>query len=156
MLCKRPNMKEDQIMRHRKAGRISGVMKKTSLSTFLLIVAFLLLGGVEALASLEMTASPTSGSAPLTVNFTASGNPANSSSGCTPESYAWDFGDGGTSSSQNPSYTYNSAGTYTATVTFTVVRKSGGVCQTLVQTASKTITVSGSPPPPPPHLRHPR
>ncbi|HXH63066.1 MAG TPA: PKD domain-containing protein, partial [Gemmatimonadales bacterium] len=33
--------------------------------------------------------------------------------------YAWTFGDGGTSTAQNPSYTYGAAGTYTVTLTVT-------------------------------------
>jgi PKD repeat protein len=55
---------------------------------------------------------PTSGTAPLTVNFTdlSSGNPT---------SWSWTFGDGGTSSAQNPSYEYTSAGTYTVSLTAT-------------------------------------
>ena len=31
--------------------------------------------------------------------------------------YAWDFGDGGTSTDENPTYVYNTAGTYTITLT---------------------------------------
>jgi PKD repeat protein len=60
----------------------------------------------------DFEASPTSGCAPLVVNFTdlSSGNPT---------SWSWDFGDGGTSSLQNPSYTYDTAGTYTVTLTAT-------------------------------------
>ncbi len=60
----------------------------------------------------NFTGSPTSGNAPLTVNFT------DQSTGAT--SWSWDFGDGiGTSTAQNPSYTYNSPGTYTVSLTAT-------------------------------------
>ncbi len=54
--------------------------------------------------------SPTSGQAPLTVDFTdeSTGNPT---------SWSWDFGDGGTSVDQNPTYTYNDSGDYTVTLT---------------------------------------
>ncbi len=42
---------------------------------------------------------------------------ANPSGGMNPRTYTWDFGDGmGTSSYQNPAYTYGAAGTYTACV----------------------------------------
>ncbi len=37
----------------------------------------------------------------------------------TPTSYFWEFGDGGTSNSQNPSYIYLSPSTYTVTLTMT-------------------------------------
>jgi PKD repeat protein len=56
--------------------------------------------------------SPTSGYTPLTVNFT------DQSSG-SPTSWSWNFGDGGTSTSQNPSHVYTSAGNYTVTLTVT-------------------------------------
>jgi PKD repeat protein len=60
------------------------------------------------------SASPTSGQAPLTVNFSGS-----ASGGASPYSYDWDFGDGGSSNSQNPSHTYSSANTYSAMLTVT-------------------------------------
>ena len=36
-----------------------------------------------------------------------------------PTSWLWNFGDGGTSTQQNPAHTYNTAGTYTVTLTVT-------------------------------------
>ena len=60
----------------------------------------------------SVSANPASGMAPLAVSFTC-----NASGGNPPLAYSWAFGDGGTSSSQNPSHTYTSSGTYTATCT---------------------------------------
>ncbi len=54
----------------------------------------------------SFTAGDTSGTAPLTVQFT-------DSSSNNPTSWLWDFGDDSTSIIQNPSHTYTSAGTYT-------------------------------------------
>lgn len=59
-----------------------------------------------------VSANPTSGQAPLAVSFTG-----NASGGQPPYGYSWTFGDGSTSSSQNPSHTYNTAGSYTAQLT---------------------------------------
>jgi PKD repeat protein len=73
------------------------------------------------------------GLAPLTVSFTGSGTDSDGSIA----SYAWNFGDGTTSIQQNPSHTYNSAGTYTATLTVT---DNGGA----TGTATVTITVTGT------------
>jgi parallel beta-helix repeat protein len=58
------------------------------------------------------TATPTSGTAPLTVNFT------DQSTG-TVSSYAWDFNNDGTidSTEQNPIYTYAAAGSYAVNLT---------------------------------------
>ena len=67
--------------------------------------------------------SPTSGDYPLTVNFT-------DQSTNTPTSWAWTFGDGGTSSAQNPSHTYTAAGTYTVTLTATNACGSDGETRT--------------------------
>ena len=64
-----------------------------------------------------MTASaiPTSGQIPLTAKFTAT-----ASGGIPPYAYSWNFGDGSaTSSVQDPSHAYTTAGTFTATVTAT-------------------------------------
>ena len=56
------------------------------------------------------TGAPTSGKARLTVDFT------DQSTGDI-TSWQWDFGDGATSTEQNPSHTYRRAGTYTVTLT---------------------------------------
>ena len=73
------------------------------------------------------TATPTSGTVPLTVNFT------DTSTG-SPTSWAWTFGDGGTSTSPSPSHEYTDTGTFTATLTVTNTQGSSS--------ASRTITVS--------------
>jgi VCBS repeat-containing protein len=59
-------------------------------------------------------ASPMSGMAPLTVQFSAS-----ASGGTPPYSYSWNFGDGALNNQQNSSHTYSNAGTYTATLNVT-------------------------------------
>jgi PKD repeat protein len=78
-------------------------------------------------------ASPSSGQAPLTVQFT------DQSSGPV-TSWNWNFGDGATSTSQNPSHTYTSAGSFTASLTVT---GSGGQTSSV----SRTISVANAPPP---------
>jgi len=53
------------------------------------------------------TASPASGPVPMTVQFDGS-----VTGGCPEYTYSWIFGDGGTSSDQRPSYTYQTVGDY--------------------------------------------
>jgi len=60
------------------------------------------------------TASPTSGDAPLTVSFTGG-----ATGGVPPYSFLWDFGDGTTSTAQNPVHTYTSGGRFKAVLTVT-------------------------------------
>jgi PKD repeat protein len=60
----------------------------------------------------NFSASPTVGLAPLEVTFT-------DLSTNDPTSWAWSFGDGGTSLQQHVSHTYTSAGTYTVSLTAT-------------------------------------
>jgi len=54
--------------------------------------------------------NPTTGFAPLNVAFT------DTSTGL-PTSWSWDFGDGATSTEQNPTHIYSAAGTYTVKLT---------------------------------------
>jgi len=84
-----------------------------------------ILGGIEVAAGTEgsdicniaptvdATADPKTGQAPLPVAFSANGSDAEGAA----LTYAWDFGDGGTSLRQNPDHTYSEPGTYTAKVT---------------------------------------
>jgi PKD repeat protein len=60
----------------------------------------------------NFSATPLTGVAPLAVNF------SDSSSG-TITSWSWQFGDGGTSGAQNPSYSYTKPGTYAVTLNVT-------------------------------------
>lgn len=62
----------------------------------------------------DFSGVPTSGVVPLTVAFT------DLSSGGDVTAWDWDFGDGGTSTSQNPSHQYTVVGTYTVTLVVTI------------------------------------
>ncbi len=79
------------------------------------------------------SAVPTSGQVPLMVGFTGT-----ATGGSPPYSYSWNFGDGSTSTTQNPSHTYTAAGTYTATLTVTD-------SSTPAKTATSGVTVTASP-----------
>jgi serine protease AprX len=70
----------------------------------------LALGGAPPVA--DFVGTPTTGCLPLAVSFT------DLSSGDI-TSWSWDFGDGNTSSLQNPSHTYQNAGAYTVSLTVT-------------------------------------
>jgi len=67
---------------------------------------------VRSLPLADFTANRTSGTAPMTVQFTdtSKGNPV---------SWAWSFGDGTTSTEQNPVHTYSAIGTYSVQLTVT-------------------------------------
>ncbi len=78
------------------------------------------------------TASPMIGQPPLTVSFT-------DASTDSPASWHWDFGDGQTSTSQNPSHEYTAAGQYIVTLTATNAQGSSS--------AVKVIIISSDPDP---------
>jgi PKD repeat protein len=78
----------------------------------------------------SFTASPTSGQVPLTVTFT------DTSTG-GPTSWAWDFGDGQTATTQDAVHTYTAVGSYLARLTVT---NAGGS-----SSATTTITVTSAP-----------
>jgi PKD repeat protein len=83
----------------------------------------------------RFTATPTSGNAPLTVNFT-------STSTGSPSSWTWNFGDGTTSSGSGAtaSHTYSAGGTYQATLTVANANGSNTSAATAI-----TVTAAGRP-----------
>jgi PKD repeat protein len=72
---------------------------------------YIVVGAVAAPVA-DFSATPTAGTAPLSVQFT------DSSTG-SPSSWSWDFGDGTTVTDENPLHTYTSAGTYSVSLTAT-------------------------------------
>ncbi len=81
-------------------------------------------GGTTPVApTAQFSGTPTSGTAPLSVNF------SDASAG-QPTSWSWNFGDSGSSTSQSPSHTYTSAGSYTVTLTATNAQGSDGETKT--------------------------
>jgi PKD repeat protein len=80
--------------------------------------------------------TPTSGTAPLTVQFTdtSTGSPTN---------WTWDFGDGNTSTLEDPGYTYVSNGTYDIQLTATNAAGSNITTQTGYIIVGDTVPVAG-------------
>jgi cytochrome c len=81
-------------------------------------------------------ANPVSGAAPLTVAFSSAGTTDPDGGALT---YSWTFGDGGTSTAANPSHTYTTNGTFTATLKVTDTTN-------LSSTASVPINVGNTAP----------
>ena len=79
----------------------------------------------------DFSAAPTAGDAPVAVSFT-------DESTNKPTSWLWNFGDGTTSSAQNPTHTYSSAGTYTVTLT------AGNAAGSDTLTKADLITLAGN------------
>jgi PKD repeat protein len=90
------------------------------------------LGGPPPPVSADFTASPDGGTAPVTVAF------RDASSG-SPTSWRWDFGDGTSSTSRNPSHTYTAAGSYT--VILRVANSSGS--DTRTKTGAVVVAAPG-------------
>ncbi|HEY8975930.1 MAG TPA: protease pro-enzyme activation domain-containing protein [Burkholderiaceae bacterium] len=79
----------------------------------------------------------------LTVSFVDT----STDTGGTITSRSWTFGDGGTSTAQNPTHTYAAAGNYSVTETVTDSNS-----KTSSKTASVSVSVTPPPPPPPANL----
>jgi PKD repeat protein len=76
----------------------------------------------------NFTGTPLFGCGPLDTTFTDTSTFNNS----TASSWFWDFGDGGTSTAQNPNYTYDQPGIYTVNMTVT---DANGCVDTLSRTS---------------------
>jgi outer membrane protein assembly factor BamB len=85
------------------------------------------------------TASPMAGTAPLVVRFTDRSRGA-------PAAWEWDFGDGNTSTEQNPVHTYAATGKYTPRLT---VSNSGGTTSysSFVWVMARPVIPTFTPPP---------
>jgi hypothetical protein len=87
----------------------------------------------EDLDFLEVDISgPTTGKTGNALQFSGS-----ASEGTPPYTYTWDFGDGGTSDSQNPTHTYDTAGTYEVYLLVLDSEEKEGV-------ALSTVTITGT------------
>jgi len=91
----------------------------------------------------EFTGSPTSGFAPLPIQFTST------SSGS--DAYFWRFGDGGTSPARDPKHTYTKSGIYTVSLEARdsctgTANRSEKLSYITVTTTLQTLTVSSTPP----------
>ncbi|MDE1880057.1 MAG: PKD domain-containing protein [Euryarchaeota archaeon] len=76
--------------------------------------------------------SPTSGTAPLTVNFVGG-----AAGGTPPYHWSWSFGGGGAASTQNTSFVFHTAGTYTVFL---------NVTDAAAKVGHATITITVAPP----------
>jgi glucose/arabinose dehydrogenase len=85
------------------------------------------------------TGSPTSGQAPLTVQFSSAGSTDPDGGALT---YAWAFGDCTTSTAANPSKTYTTNGTYTATLTVRDPQGATGTASVQVGVGNTAPTVN--------------
>jgi PKD repeat protein len=77
------------------------------------------------------TAAFTSTPSELTVAFTDAST--------DPSAWSWDFGDGNTSTAQNPSYTYDSAGTYTVCLIVTNPCSADTSCTNITVTCATPV-----------------
>ncbi|MEB3964829.1 PQQ-dependent sugar dehydrogenase [Streptomyces kunmingensis] len=77
----------------------------------------------------QAKANVTSGKAPLAVSFSSAGSSDADGDALT---YAWNFGDGATSTQADPSHTYNADGQYSATLTVTDSTGKSGSASVLV------------------------
>lgn len=96
------------------------------------------IGALNNQAPVAVANGPYAGSVNMALNFSSEGSEDPDGSIVA---YAWDFGDGGTSTEANPSYTYSNEGTYNVTLTVT---DNDGIMGTAATTA--VIGVGNLPP----------
>jgi PKD repeat protein len=113
----------------------SGITLSTSVPQQSVTLFVLASGTPNVPPTAVISATPTSGTAPLTVTFSGSGS---SDSDGSINSYSWVFGDGASASGVNVTHTYSTAGSYAAKLTVTDNRGA---------TASSTATITVSPDP---------
>ena len=87
-------------------------------------------------ANLDVNIDYSCGTNAFEVNFMDASNQC-------PDSWSWDFGDGQTSTDQNPTHTYDTCGVYTVTFTANVSAAGGAGCGPLSQSMTMDIQVLG-------------
>jgi glucose/arabinose dehydrogenase/PKD repeat protein len=98
--------------------------------------------GTNSPPSAVISASPTNGSAPLTVNFSGAGS---ADPNGDPLTYSWNFGDGATagpSTTATTSHTYSSSGTFIATLTVSDGKGGTGTASTTITSGNTAPTTS--------------
>jgi len=113
----------------------SGSSLSTSVPGQSITLFVLSAGAPNAAPTAVISANPTSGVAPVAVNFSGAGS---SDPDGTIASYAWTFGDGTTGTGATVSHTYAAAGSYTARLTVTDNKGATG-------TTTVTITATTDP-----------
>jgi PKD repeat protein len=113
-----------------------------------------LAAGAAAVLTLAALLGLAASGPPMSVSFSAStSNPsvgsrvvfADTSSGTpTPTTWAWEFGDGGTSTAQNPAHVYAAPGTYAVRLTASNSFGTGSTTSTVTVTASDTLRLNAA------------
>ena len=121
---------KNPVHKYSKAGKytVSLTVRNAAGSNMVTRSSYINVGALMKAQSAAFSASPTSGNAPLKVQFT------DTSTG-SPTSWRWSFGDRTSSTTKNPVHTYSKTGKYTVTLT---VRNAAG---SNVVTKSSYITV---------------
>ncbi|MFI6228927.1 PQQ-dependent sugar dehydrogenase [Micromonospora echinospora] len=96
------------------------------------------IGGGNRAPTAVAAADRTSGAAPLTVNFSSAGSSDPDGGALT---HSWNFGDGTTSTSANPSKTYTTDGSYTATLTVRDPQGATGTASVSIRVGNTAPTV---------------
>ena len=113
---------------------VTGLMDTETKSDFVTVIPF---SGPTAHFGADVTAGPP----PLTVSFT---DESTTDPGYDITSWAWDFGNGATSTEQNPTYTYEDQGFYTVSLTVT---DENGISDELVMEGYITVIIEDLWPP---------
>ncbi len=98
------------------------------------------LAGLDTKPIATASADLTTGVAPLTVKFTGS-----VSEGDAPFSYEWNFGDGESSTEQNPTHIYDTVGTFTAAFTVTDADGDNDSNSVVIKVVQLTIELTATP-----------